>query len=159
MIWVCGAISNHISPGHAHCPTVSHTHTFLIRSYQQSVPTELLICRSNCSHFLDSSIIGLNRFLGRRMSNCARASQNRQKSFQKIRTYANDFIFLLRITVLPTVHSSMCCSLFMCVVLTYPLFLQSATPSEILSTRDNNKRKQNMWGWLWVGQWVWPVEK
>ena len=43
MLWVYGEISNHIPPGHAH--------TFLIRSYPQSVLTELLICRSNCSHF------------------------------------------------------------------------------------------------------------
>ena len=51
LLWVYGVISHHIPPGHAHCPAQSHAHTFLIRSCPQSVLTELLICRSNCSHF------------------------------------------------------------------------------------------------------------
>jgi len=55
MIWVCGVISNHIPPGNAycstHCPTQSYAHTFLMHSCPQSIPTKLLICRSNCSHF------------------------------------------------------------------------------------------------------------
>ena len=28
MLWVYDVISNHIPPGHAHCPTQSHAHTF-----------------------------------------------------------------------------------------------------------------------------------
>ena len=43
--------------------------------------------------FLDSSIIALNRFLGRRMIVCARVSQKRRKSSPKIHTCANDFCF------------------------------------------------------------------
>ena len=131
MLWVYGVISNHIPPGHAHCPTQSHAHTFLISLYPQSVLTELLICRSNCSHFsfwIQVSIIALNRFLGRRMIVCARVSQKQRKSSPEIHTYANDSVFLLRIIALPilrpTIHSSMCCSLFVNVALTGPLFLQ-----------------------------------
>jgi len=69
MIWVCGVISNHIPPGNAycstHCPTQSYAHTFLMHSCPQSIPTKLLICRSNCSHFssrIQVSIIAFNRF-------------------------------------------------------------------------------------------------
>ena len=104
MLWVCGVISHHIPPGHTHCHAQSYTHTFSIRSCAQSVLTELLICRSNCSYFsswIQVSIIALNRFLGRRMIVCARVSQKRQKSSPKIHTYANDFCFLLCITALP----------------------------------------------------------
>ena len=78
--------------------------------------------------FLDSSIIALNRFLGRRMIVCARVSQKWRKSSPKIHTYANDFCFLLRIIALPilrpTIHNSMCCSSFVNVALTCPPFLQ-----------------------------------
>ena len=96
MLWVYGVRSNHIPPGHAHCHTQSHAHTFLIRSYPQSVLTELLICRSNYSHFsswIQVNIIAFNRFLGRRMIVCTRVSQKQQKSSPNIHTYANDFCF------------------------------------------------------------------
>ena len=36
-------------------------------------------------------------------------------------------------------------------------FCKSAAPSEVVGTHGNDKRKYNMWAWLWVGQWVWPV--
>ena len=87
MLWVYGVISNHIPPG--------HTHTFLIRLYLQSVLTELLILQEQLFSlfFLDSSIIALNRFHGRRMIICARVSQKRQKLSPKIHTCANDFCF------------------------------------------------------------------
>ena len=123
MLWVYSVISNHIPPGHAH--------TFLIRSYPQSVLTELLICRSNCSHFssrIQVTIIALNRFLGRRMIVCASVSQKRRKSSPKIPRAQTIFVFLLRIIALPilrpTIHSSMCCSSFVSVALTCSLFLQ-----------------------------------
>ena len=159
MVWY------HIPPGHAHCPTQSHAHKFLIRSYPQSVPAELLICRSNCSHissWIQVRIIALNRFLGRRMIVCARVSQKRRKSSPKIRTQTI-FVFLLRIIALPilrpTIHSSMCCSSFVNVALTCPLFLQIGSTLRNLGTHGSDKRKYNMWAWLWVGQWVWPVGK
>ena len=96
MLWAYGVISHHIPPGHAHCPTQSHAHTFLIRSCPQSILTELLICRSNYSHFsswIQVNIIAFNRFLGRRMIVCTRVSQKQQKSSPNIHTYANDFCF------------------------------------------------------------------
>ena len=78
--------------------------------------------------FLDSSIIALNRFLGRRMIVCMRVSQKWRKSFPKIHTYANNFCFSTPYycTANPptTIHSSMCCSSFVSVALTCPLFLQ-----------------------------------
>ena len=54
----------HFSTGHAHCPpkampTQSHAHKLLIHSYPQSMPTELLICRSNCFHFSSSIQISI----------------------------------------------------------------------------------------------------
>jgi len=100
---IYGVISNRIPLGHAHfhshCPTQSHVHTFL---NPQSIPTELLICRSNCSHFffLDSSITVLNRFLGQRMSNCVRVSQKTLKIVSK-HTHVHNFVFLLPIIELP----------------------------------------------------------
>jgi len=99
--------------------------------------------------FLDSSIIALNRFLGRRMSNCARVSQKWRKSSPKIHTYD---VFLLRITVLPihqpTVHSSMCCSLFVSVALTYMSVLSANRQHpQILGTHGSDKWKYNMWTW------------
>ena len=42
--------------------------------------------------FLDSSIIALNRFLGRRMSNCARVSQKRRKWSPKF-THTQKILF------------------------------------------------------------------
>ena len=72
----------------------SHPHIFNT-VYTQSVPTKLLlICRSNCSHFslLDSSIVAVNRFLGRRMSNCARVSQKRRKWSPKF-THTQKILF------------------------------------------------------------------
>ena len=37
-------------------------------------------------------------------------------------------------------------------------FCKSATSSENLGTHGSDKRKYSKWAWLWVGQWVWPVE-
>ena len=100
----------------------------LICSYLQSIPAELLICRSNFSYFsswIQVSIIALNRFISQRMIVYARVSQKQRKSSPKMQTI---FVFLVRIIALPilrpTIHSSMCCSSFVSVALTRPLFLQ-----------------------------------
>ena len=153
MLWVYGVISNHILPGHAHCPihcpTQSHAHTFLITLYLQSIPTKLLICRSNCSHFsswIQVSIIALNRFPGRRMIVCARVSQKRRKSSPKIHTCANDFCFSTPYYC--TANPLTNCSYIACAEVHSSVqhlhdhsFCKSATPTEILGTHGNDKWK------------------
>jgi len=130
MLWVYGVTSNHIPPGHAHCPTQSHTHTFLIRSYPQSVLTELLICRSNCSHFSSWIQVSLpsTGFSVGGWSSAREFPRNGENRLQKYTRAQMIFVFLLRIIALPilcpTIHSSMCCSSFVSVALTCPLFLQ-----------------------------------
>ena len=68
MLWIYGVISNHIPPGHTHCPTQSHAHT----SFNTFVPAKHTNRVADLQEqlfslfFLDSSIIALNRFLGRR---------------------------------------------------------------------------------------------
>jgi len=47
-----------------------------------------------------------------------------QKSSPQMHTYANDFRIIALPILRPTIHSSMCCSLFVSVALTCPLFLQ-----------------------------------
>ena len=88
-------------------------------------------------------------------------SANRQRP-PKIHTYVNDFCFSTPYYCTanpPTdIHSSMCCSSFVSVALTCPLFLQIGNTLR-KSWHGSDKRKYNMWAWLWVGQWVWPVEK
>ena len=85
MLWVYGVTSNHIPPGHAHCPTQNHTK----RTNQDADLQEQLFS----PFFLDSNIIALNRFLGWRMIVCARVSQKWQKSSPEIHTCASDFCF------------------------------------------------------------------
>ena len=55
MLWVYGVISHHIPPDHAHCPTQSHAHKFLIHSYPQSVPSCWFAGATVRPFFLDSS--------------------------------------------------------------------------------------------------------
>ena len=75
--------------------------------------------------------------------------------------YANDIVFLLCITVLsilrPTVHSSMYCNLFMSVVLSCLLFQQIGNTLRNCRHVWQRQAEYNMWVWLWVGQWMWPV--
>ena len=111
-------------------PTQGHAYKFLICSYLQSVLAELLICRSNCSHFsswiqvsLPSTGFSVGGWSSAR--EFPRHGENRLQKFTHTQTI---FVFLLRIIALPilqpTIHSSMCCSSFVNVALTCPLFLQ-----------------------------------
>ena len=133
----------------------------------QSVLTDLLFLQEQLFSlfFLDSSIIALNRFLGWRMIICARISQKRRKSSPKIHTCASDFCFstLYYCTANPpTDHSYVAACAVVCSSVQHlhvRTFCKSETPSENLGTHGSDKRKYNMQVWLWVGQWVWPVEK
>ena len=164
MLWVYGVISNHIPPGHTHCPTQSHAHTFLIRSYPQSVLTELLICKSNFSSWIQVSIIALNKILGRRMIVCARVFQKRRKSSPKIHTCAKDFCFSTPYYCTanpPTDHSQQHLLQF---VRQYSAYMSALSanrqhPRKIYIGIHGSDKQKYMWAWLWVGQWVWPVEK
>ena len=126
MLWVYGVISHHIPPGHAHCPTQSHAHTFLIRLYLQSIPTELLICRSNCSHFTSWIQVSLpsTGLSVRGWSSAWEFPRNSENCLQRYTRMQTIFVFLLRTIALPilrpTIHSSMCCSLFISVAFTCP---------------------------------------
>ena len=112
--------------------------------------------------FLDSSIIALNRFLGRRMIVCARVSQKRRKSSPKIHVRKR---FLFFYSVLLHCQSSDRPFIAACAIVRSSVqhlhvrsFCKSATSSENLGTHGSDKRKYSKWAWLWVGQWVWPVE-
>ena len=126
MIWLFDVISNHFSTGHTHFPTQSHAHTFLKCLYPQSIPTELLICRSNCSPFFSWIQVSLSStgFLVREWVTAWEFLRNVENRLQ---TYARtQFCFSTPYycTSNPTIHSSMCCSSFISVALTCLLFLQ-----------------------------------
>jgi len=114
--------------------------------------------------FLDSSIIALNIFLVLRMSNCMRVSQKQRNSSPQIHTCTNDFVFY---SVLLYCQSSDCPLIAACAVVCSSSsqfvhvhsFCKSATLSKIVGRHGGDKWKYNMSAWLWVGQWVWPVEK
>ena len=166
MIWVCGVISNHIPPGHTHCPshypTQSHTHTFLIRFTRKAY-------QPSCCWFAGATVLTFLSWIqvslpstGFSVGGWATAQEfprNGENGLQNSHIHKR-FCFstpyyctaILRLTV----HSSMCCSSFVSVALTCPLFLQI---SKILDAQISNKQKYNMWVWLWVWKWVWPVEK
>jgi len=102
-------------PFPSHCLTQSHTHTFLVHSYPQSVPTELLICRSSCSHsssWIHVSLPSTGFSVGGWSSarEFPRNGENRLQEYARTQT----IFFLLRIIALPifrpTIHSSMCCT-------------------------------------------------
>lgn len=61
-VWICGVISYHIQPDHAHFPThfpvQSHAHKLLM-PFVHVPPTELLISRSKCSYFYSWSQVSL----------------------------------------------------------------------------------------------------
>lgn len=61
-VWICGVISYHIQPDHAHfpthCPAQSHAHKLLM-PFVHVPPTELLISRSKCSYFYSWSQVSL----------------------------------------------------------------------------------------------------
>ena len=122
-------ISHHIPPGHAHCPTPKPRPQI----FNMFVPAK---CTSRVADlqeqlfslfFLDSSIIALNRFLGQRMIVCASFPET-AKIVSKNTHVWKRFCFSTPYYALPilrpTIHSSMCCSSFVSVALTCPLFLQ-----------------------------------
>jgi len=122
---------HHIPPGHAHCPIQSHAHTF----FNTIVPAK----RTNRVADLQEQLFSLfflysskyhrpqqvSRSEDDRLREFPRNGENRLQKYTRTQTI---FVFLLRIITLPilrsTIHSSMCCSSFVNVALTCPLFLQ-----------------------------------
>ena len=161
MIMVWGMISNHIPPVYAHCPPKAIPTCFRTRkAYQLScwfagatVLTFLPGFKYHCPQQVSQS----------EDEDLHESFPEMAKPVSKIHTYANDFVFLLHITALPilqpTVHSSMCLVHSISVVLACLLFLQIGNTLWNCRHAWQWQGNYNMWAWLWVGQWVWPVEK
>ena len=108
--------------------------------------------------FLDSSKYHCPQQVSRSEDDRLRESfPETAKNLSKIHTYANDFCFSTPyylhcqssdrpfIAACAVVRSSM-------QRLHVRSFCKSATPSENLGMHSSDKRKYNMWAWLWAGQ-------
>ena len=130
----------------------------------QSVLTELLIYRSNCSHFPGFKYHFPQQVSRSEDDRLRESFPETVKIVSKNAHVRKQFLFFY--SVLLHCQSSDRSFIAACTVVRSSVqrlhvrsFCKSATPSENLGTHGSNKRKYNMWAWLWVGQWVWPVEK
>ena len=104
---VCGDIQS-LPPAHAHCPTQSPAQKLLMHSYPKSMPTELLICRSICSHFSFWIQVSLpsTGFSGRGRATAHKSPRNGKSCLQKSTHMQTILLCSLSVTALPFIPST-----------------------------------------------------
>ena len=164
MLWVYGVISNHIPPGHAHCPTQSYAHSIIFNTFVPAKCTNRVADLQEqlfSLFFLDSSKYRSPQQVSRSEDDRLRESFPVTAKIVSKNTHVRKrFLFfysvLLHCQILrPTIHSSIVCQ---CSAYMSALSANRQHPLKILARMAAINGSTTGGHGFGCGK-VWPVEK